>query len=317
MPAKISIVIPAYNVEKYLDECLKSVCNQTLQEIEIILVDDGSTDKTAEICNRWANRDKRIRLIHQENKGVSDARNLAISLATAPYIAFVDSDDWIEPDMFAQMYAQTQKTNADICVCGVFIEHLHKTKKTDKGKKGIVPKKTAMFRLLYDTRWHSFSCNKLFLRDIWKEVEFPSGKVFEDFAIMHHVFDRARVFAHTGTTLYHYRQQPESIGHTGSVEKSTTFFRFLCDRYQFLQAYSLLNNYEKKQISLRLQKRMLRVFQDVINRTSKEESVLEKEYMQRKIQQYTGSAASTESQIKKQLRKLFFLRLFARLGILD
>ena len=107
--AVISVIVPVYKVEKFLDRCINSIIQQTFTNLEIILVDDGSPDRSGEICDEWKMKDKRIRVIHKENGGLSDARNKGLDVATGDYVAFIDSDDWIDPDMFQLLYDATQK----------------------------------------------------------------------------------------------------------------------------------------------------------------------------------------------------------------
>lgn len=119
---KISVLIPVHNTEKYLNRCLDSVMRQTLSEFEVIIIDDGSTDKSLEICNRYATNDTRFRVYHTFNQGISATREYALSLSNGTYIQFVDSDDWIEPDMLEVMYSEAECKNIDIVGCN-FIEH--------------------------------------------------------------------------------------------------------------------------------------------------------------------------------------------------
>ena len=119
MNETISIIIPVYNVEKYLNKCLNSVIEQTYKNIEVILIDDGSTDNSGKICDEYAKNDIRIKIIHQQNGGVSTARNNGLEHATGKYITFVDSDDYIEKEMIETMAKKIMKKNADIVICGV------------------------------------------------------------------------------------------------------------------------------------------------------------------------------------------------------
>ena len=114
----ISIIVPVYNVEAYIHQCIKSIIEQSYKNLEIILVDDGSKDKSGKICDDYARKDKRIKVIHKKNGGLSDSRNAGITVATGKYIAFVDSDDWIEKNMYEKMYNECEKFGADICICG-------------------------------------------------------------------------------------------------------------------------------------------------------------------------------------------------------
>jgi glycosyltransferase involved in cell wall biosynthesis len=114
----ISIITPVYNVEQYLPQCIESVINQTFQNWELLLIDDGSTDRSGIICDEYALKDERIRVLHKENSGQSDSRNMALLLAKAELIGFVDSDDWLEPDMYAMLYRTLINCQADIAICG-------------------------------------------------------------------------------------------------------------------------------------------------------------------------------------------------------
>lgn len=119
----ISIIVPVYNVELYIHQCIDSIVNQTYQDIEILLIDDGSTDKCRNICDEYARIDHRIRVFHTENKGLSAARNLGLREARGEYIGFVDSDDWIEPNMYEVLLQQLEKNGAEISVCELFVEY--------------------------------------------------------------------------------------------------------------------------------------------------------------------------------------------------
>ena len=115
----ISVIVPVYRTEAYLDRCIESIVDQTYTNLEIILVDDGSPDRCPQMCDEWARRDTRIRVIHKKNGGLSDARNAGMAAATGEYIGFVDSDDWIKPDMFRLLYEKMEQMQSDIAACGV------------------------------------------------------------------------------------------------------------------------------------------------------------------------------------------------------
>ena len=117
---KISVIVPVYKVEKFLDRCVESIVGQTYENLEIILVDDGSPDNCPSMCDKWAEKDSRIKVIHKENGGVSSARNAALDAATGDFIGFVDSDDWIEPDMYESLMMRIDETGKDIAVCSYY-----------------------------------------------------------------------------------------------------------------------------------------------------------------------------------------------------
>ena len=170
----ISIIIPAYNVEKYLDRCLETVVNQTYKNIEIILIDDGSTDATPILCDEWAIKDQRIKVIHKVNGGQSAARNTGMELATGKYIGFVDSDDWIEYDMFAYLHQLITKYHVEAAFCDFRRLKDKKTKKNKK-EKVIIRKDEALDRYFYrvDGGKSSYAvwCG-LYNRDAIKNIKF-------------------------------------------------------------------------------------------------------------------------------------------------
>ena len=133
----ISIIVPVYNVEAYLDRCMESILKQTYKRLEIILVDDGSTDSSREKCDAYAKQDSRIKVIHKKNSGLSDARNAGLALATGDYIGYVDSDDWIEPDMYQSLYDACAEHDAELAVCRYFREYQDRTEAGGTGK--VVP----------------------------------------------------------------------------------------------------------------------------------------------------------------------------------
>lgn len=120
---KISVIVPVYKVENFLDRCVESIVGQTYENLEIILVDDGSPDNCPAMCDKWAEKDGRIKVIHKENGGVSSARNAALDIVSGDYICFVDSDDWIDPGMYEFLYKNSQKYDADISCCGIFDDY--------------------------------------------------------------------------------------------------------------------------------------------------------------------------------------------------
>ena len=176
---KISIIIPVYKVEKYLDRCLESVVNQTYQNLEIILVDDGSPDNCPAICDEWAKKDKRIKVIHKRNEGVSVARNTGLKAATGEYIGFVDSDDFIFPEMYEKLYKSIKKTGADLAQCrfqrifsnGEIIPSIIKKFKLEE----IFTEKKDFFKYLFGGGISFYVVNKLFSIKILNNVFFPKG----------------------------------------------------------------------------------------------------------------------------------------------
>lgn len=208
-----SIIVPVYNTEAYLDKCLQSILNQTFTDFEVILIDDGSQDKSGEICEKYAQSDKRIRLIHQENQGVSAARNIALGMASAPYIIWVDSDDWIGKDLLAEVKKTIDQTSADIIIFDYCIVSIEGCKKhAMKYHKGFLNKQEVMSALALDKDVQSYLWDKAFKRSLFEGVFFPDiYGILEDYSIMHLLFHRADTFYYLPRLFYYYLARPGSI----------------------------------------------------------------------------------------------------------
>lgn len=263
MKNKISIIVPIYNMEKYLKICIVSLMHQTYQNIEIILVDDGSTDTSGEICDYYSKQDTRIKTIHQKNKGVAAARNCGVSVATGEFIGFVDPDDWIEETMYEEMMEVLRKNKADICMCDFVYEYdgvtEDVTRKKPLLKSEIFTGEDAIHRLfLNNTFFYTMLWNKLFKRTLWMGIRFPEGYVHEDEAVIHRVYGKCDKIATISKNLYHYRQVPSSITHTNQIQRRFDFCYALADRIDYLKhgdykeecmnlteiiVYQVLNNY--------------------------------------------------------------------------
>ena len=222
MDPLVSIIIPVYNVEKYLDKCIASVVNQTYQNLEIILVDDGSPDSCPDICDAWKSRDPRITVIHQQNSGLSVARNEGLKLATGEFIGFIDSDDWIEPNMYGLLLTALKETNADIAVCNYQIES--KTSKVTQintespERKQYTPEEalTKIFKL------RGFICNyvwnKLYRRTVISDILFPAGKLYEDVPWTAAVIGNSQAIVSIDCPLYHYLIRHDSLTRDGQYK---------------------------------------------------------------------------------------------------
>ena len=217
MKPLVSIIIPVYNVEKYLEKCIASVVNQTYTNLEIILIDDGSPDNCPTICDAWKERDSRIKVIHQENGGLSHARNEGLKLATGEFIGFVDSDDWIEPEMYEILLSSVEETGVDIAVCNYQSEH--ENSQTVIQKPESLDKKiyTAIEALELILSWKSFIrtivWNKLFRSHLLSKILFPEGKLYEDIVWTPKIIGRSKKIVTIDLALYHYLFREESLSH--------------------------------------------------------------------------------------------------------
>lgn len=225
---KISIIIPVYNVEPYLKQCIQSICSQAYENIEIILVDDGSSDGCPKICDDFARKDKRIQVVHKKNGGLSSARNAGIDVSTGAWLMFVDSDDFIAPEMVERLYKTACKYNAEVAFCTLtaFSEGengYHEFKlwnappDTDIAFEGkAVLRKSAEERHGLLSGHHVIAWNKIYRSNIFKSLRFPEGQLHEDEAIAHHILGTCNKIVGINEALYYYRQRPDSIIGSGA-----------------------------------------------------------------------------------------------------
>jgi len=208
----ISIVIPVYNVEKYLEECVRSVQRQSISDWEMILVDDGSTDSSGLICDSLASADDRIRVLHGPNQGQGAARNKALDIIRGDLLLFIDSDDVVSPDYIKTLLSIKQSEGVEIASVG-FEEFYDKPHFTSSGSDHIhvISGQEAIKIIFYQTSALNTSpCGKLFDAALWTEIRFCEGKIYEDLEALHRVFALARKVSYSDVRLYHYRKQEES-----------------------------------------------------------------------------------------------------------
>lgn len=218
----ISVIVPVYGVEAYLDACVQSIVDQTYQNLEIILVDDGSPDRCPAMCDAWAAKDSRIRVIHKENGGLSSARNAGMAAANGAYLGFVDSDDRIAPEMYQTLYSLLQQNLADIAQCGV-LEYSDATPPVFPEEQApAIRRYTAMDAvqsLLMDNGVSVICCSMLVKRDVACEVAFEVGRINEDVLWTYRTIARSERVVTTSQQLYGYYQREGSIMNSSYTEK--------------------------------------------------------------------------------------------------
>ena len=214
---KLSIIIPVYNVENYLAACVDSLLAQTMRDLEILLVDDGSTDASGAIADAYAAKNPgMIRCLHVENGGQGRARNLALPLARGEFLGFVDSDDWVRPDMYEKLCARAEETGADIVACD-FLEHY------DDGREKTVP---AAFQD-HPLSFAGSCCNKIFRASLVKDLRFPEGLWYEDFYFSAMLLIRANHTEYLPEPLYIYRRGQPSTMHNNNAQKNLDMLRIM------------------------------------------------------------------------------------------
>lgn len=234
---KISIIIPVYKVEEYLETCLDSVLAQTYQNLEILLVDDGSPDRCGEICDRYAQKDKRIRVIHKKNEGVARARNTALELASGDYISFMDSDDWIAPKAYEILYRGLKKYDADCSVgdCTRAYEKdgmLFFEKKEKQKEAECIEAKEVIGKLLLQG---SAIWNRLFKRKLFEKIRFPQGRINDDEVTALHVLAECRKIVYVNQETYYYRIRANSITTAAFSLKKLDFYYNAKENRRFIR----------------------------------------------------------------------------------
>ena len=211
----ISIIVPVYNVEKYLDRCVQSILAQTYDEYELILVDDGSTDSSPEICDRYAAENEYIIAVHKKNGGLSDARNAGAAIARGMFVTFIDSDDYVSPDYLETLMLLRDDHGAEVCVGGILpFKEGRKPKPGDDESEYVYNNEQALTHMLYQDGLDTSACCILMPKSYAREYQFPKGKYHEDEFTTLKYYLAARKTAVTRKQIYYYMQRKNSIMHS-------------------------------------------------------------------------------------------------------
>ena len=212
----LSIIVPVYNVEKYIRDCLDSILAQSFQEFEVILIDDGSSDQSGAICDLYAEKDERIHVVHKENGGLSSARNTGLDLAKGLYVGFVDSDDWISATMYEHLLQAVRTEDADIAACRwVEEEHIQKFKSVHT----YTWNSKEVLRHFFLRQITESVCDKVFAVEMWRNVRFPEGEINEDTITLFSLLLKCRRAVFVDTEEYYYRAREGSITKSGYSRK--------------------------------------------------------------------------------------------------
>lgn len=256
----ISVIVPAYNVEAYLERCVESIIHQTYSELEIILVDDGSTDRTGILCDQIAQKDDRIIVIHKENGGLSDARNAGLTIAGGEYISFIDSDDYIELDMYENMIAEMIDREVSLVAVGFIVTDVEGNDTIDVAEeKKNLTREQALLNLLEDGKLYPSSVNKLFRKEIFDNLRFAKGIINEDTEIIPKIIDVCDRIVILNKAAYHYVLRKGSITQTDYTLKdfqSLVAYKSIVRvcRKKYVQLYPLACYYELSELNEALTK---------------------------------------------------------------
>lgn len=210
----LSVIVPVYNVENYIGDCIQSLINQHYSNLDILLIDDGSEDRSSQICDEYADLDNRIRVFHQTNQGLSKARNVGLENAEGEYITFLDSDDFIDIEMYSSLMNVIKEYDVQIAACGmqVFNDGETPVKVEHGGKVYIYSSEEVIERYLYPGQFLDVvSCNKIFDRQLFIGVTYSEGRLFEDFVPITKTILKANQIASLNSNLYYYRKRVGSI----------------------------------------------------------------------------------------------------------
>ena len=266
----ISIIVPVYKVEKYLNRCVQSIVDQTYQNLEIILVDDGSPDNCPAMCDRWAESDPRIKVIHKTNGGLSDARNAGMAAAAGELIGFLDSDDWISPDMYQLLYNDMCHNCSDISCCGIQMiwENSEAHQMLTREGDIVLGNEDAMLSLIQESWLKHPVVNRLYKKECVNGVHFPYKKFHEDVFWGYQVIARANRVSVTGSPCYFYLQRAGSIMGQDFSLKRLDMFDAYYDELRFIQ--SRYPRIAGKAVAL-FGSRLLYAYQCVFKMTDKKE----------------------------------------------
>ena len=264
----ISVIIPVHNTAGYLRKCVESVRNQSLKSIEIILVENLSSDNSAEICDEYVRLDKRIRVLHLQEAGLSIARNAGLKIAYAPYVGFIDSDDFVEPTMFQEMLDALVNYEADFVYCNYVFDY--------EGKESIYPFRDSGLVEIYplrdflrDMMWEKISCSfctKLFRKDFFDTHEFPVGRLYEDRLVMHEWVLACNRIVWLDKSFYHYVERFDSICHTIVPINRYHFFLSQYERLEFINQHSLFEGKELYDVRTMIIRICLSIFKEIMLR---------------------------------------------------
>lgn len=231
----ISVIVPVYKVEPYLDRCVQSIVDQTYTDLEIILVDDGSPDNCPAMCDTWAEKDNRIRVIHKENGGLSDARNAGLAIATGEYIGFVDSDDWISQDYYEQLLTMIQEFKAEIAASDVVWVYSDREERKTRYHKKLFSPEEALETVLHGDGFMATAWNKLYKAELIRRFPYPVGKWHEDEFVTYKAMAEAKRLVLCQRVSYYYRQRSGSIMSSVDERHLDAVDAFL-ERLSFLEA---------------------------------------------------------------------------------
>jgi len=289
----ISIIIPCYNAAQSLQKCLDSVVTQDYANLEIILVDDGSTDRSERIYRQFQQKDDRIKVIRQDNAGVSRARNRGLKAATGEYLCFVDADDRVKKNYCSALYALIARERADIAIVEASYEDEEGNVVFEKptSEESIIDGRRALALLLEDRVIQSHPWGKLYKAVLLQNISFPEDlKCFEDYSTLFKIFDKAVKVVKSNEKLYHYIQHPDSLSHNMSAETAYQFYLAIVRVFSFWETTTHAGN--RKLIIRNVIRKLFMVLKRILRSTAVDEMTAEKENIRRTLRWFLSRPAT-------------------------
>lgn len=302
MSCLLSVIIPVFNIKKYLGICLESLDKQTDKDFEIVFVDDGSTDGSDELCEKYKDSHENVILVRQKNQGAATARNNGVNNATGQYIAFIDSDDYICCNFIEELKRNILAYQADICISGMQLcigDGVYKKKKDIKSGVAVYNTQEALENMLYGYKFGVQPCNKIYRRELIVNNPFPNVKAHEDLGMMYKVISQADKIIYCPNVTYYYRQRSGSISHIDFSEKNMYGLTAAHEQLEFIR-----ENYPNlvKAAEFRILLTVTKWIRSIVNKRDKQAFAM----VQKEIEPYVSSIMNNP-----KVRKSMKLRCFA------
>ncbi|AMQ07887.1 glycosyltransferase family 2 protein [Sporosarcina psychrophila] len=298
MSELVSIIVPIYKVEKYLHRCVESILNQTYKNLEIVLVNDGSPDGCGEICDEYAKLDERVKVIHKNNGGLSDARNAGIEIAKGEYITFIDSDDWIHVGYIEKLYKLLKKTDSDISV-GNFIRISTENTQVENSKEVVYEYSNieALEQLLGEFYVQMvIACGKLYKRKLFDDIRFPLGRIHEDeFTTYKLIYKAKKVVLTTSQLLYYWQRENSIMGVGFNIKNRLHAMDAFKERADFFGNIGLID------LSHKTYRQLFFIYQDVNKQKKSFKNELMKENFERSLKDLRMTLRKTNQNVKFKL----------------
>ena len=303
----LTVIVTCYNVEKYLDKCILSISNQTYHNLEILLIDDGSPDRSGIICDEWKERDARVRVIHKQNEGLAFARKTGVENTTTEFVTFVDADDWIDPDMYKDMMSALLSTNSDIAQCGVYLVYEdgrqipHYIDDNQKAPFEVANRIESVLLMLEDKKWRPWMWNKIFKKHLFENIKFYKGRGYAEDDVSLYLYHKTTQNVYLNGYYYYYLQRTGGICQTVNVKQELK--NHLDFSAAFSERYFLVKQYPEYHSALKHSAcYALRISIHLLRNIIVFPQYFEKEYFYEKAKEVCDISLSKNNKLQRSLK---------------